>query len=104
MALIDCHVHITDEVFRNDLNGIINECSNNNIFAIAVGMSYSDFQDVVEISENHGNIAMGLGLHPIQKGIEDVSLFRDPVYNFMFMLTTHRSWCYRLLHCGIIVR
>ena len=74
MAIIDCHAHLTDEQFNDDLSDIMSHCRENNVYIVAVGMSYGDFNQVLEVSSKHENVCYGLGLHPIQPGEPDVGL------------------------------
>ena len=66
MKYIDCHAHITDSSFGDDLSEVISDCSLQRIYVIAVGMYYSGFQQIIETSQQFSNIGFGLGLHPIQ--------------------------------------
>ena len=73
MTYIDCHAHLTDPSFKEDLVEVIQNCALQNIFVVAVGMFYTDFQQVVESSQMSSHVAFGLGLHPIQlSGLNNV--------------------------------
>lgn len=77
MVIVDCHAHLSDRGFEENLQGLLEDLCAQEIFVIAVGMSYSDFQKVVDISlPNPDNIGFGLGLHPIQHAsLEDVGIY-----------------------------
>ena len=66
MVIIDCHAHLTDDVFYLDLEDVISSCEEKNIHVISVGMNYQDFPKVIELSKKYSQISFGLGLHPIQ--------------------------------------
>ena len=73
MVIVDCHAHLSDDVFNDVLSDMILDLQRENIFVISVGMNYVDFEKVVNISaQNKGCIGFGLGLHPIQRGNIDV--------------------------------
>ena len=78
MVLVDCHAHLSDKVFDEDLSDLMLDLQKENIFVIAVGMDYTDFQKVIDISSaNDNNVGFGLGLHPIQRSVPDVgTLFK----------------------------
>ena len=73
MVIVDCHAHLSDDVFKDVLSDMILDLQRENIFVISVGMNYVDFEKVVNIAaQNKDCIGFGLGLHPIQCGEIDV--------------------------------
>ena len=73
MVIVDCHAHLSDELFHDVLSDMILDFQKEDIFVISVGMNYKDFEEVVKIAtENKGSVGFGLGLHPIQCGKIDV--------------------------------
>ena len=81
MVIVDCHAHLSDQGFDEDLSDLMLDFQKENIFVITVGMDYTDFQKVIDISNaNDICVGFGLGLHPIQTGTPDVGIPFSQIY------------------------
>mmetsp|Transcript_10840 Transcript_10840/g.14088 ORF Transcript_10840/g.14088 Transcript_10840/m.14088 type:complete len:281 (-) Transcript_10840:55-897(-) len=78
--MIDCHSHLTDNVFDDNIENILNEAHHAGISdVICVSTSMDDIQAVMKIcsqsaeSTSNNNIHCGLGIHPEYADIAQTS-------------------------------
>ncbi len=65
MNLFDSHCHLDDEVYDNDLPGVIDRARENDITAImVVGIDVRTSKKAVSIAGRHANIFTSAGIHP----------------------------------------
>lgn len=63
--MIDTHVHLNDEAYKDNLDEIIKEANNNRINKlIVIGYDYNSSIKAVEIAQKYENIYAMVGLHP----------------------------------------
>lgn len=63
--MIDTHVHLNDEIFKDNLEEIIKQANNNGINKmIVIGYDYKSSLRAIEIAEKYDNIYAIIGLHP----------------------------------------
>lgn len=66
MKLIDTHCHLDDNIFDSDRDDIINNCSLLGINKIILPATRAKCWDkTIQVSQNHQEIYLTLGLHPI---------------------------------------
>ena len=88
MVIVDCHAHLSDGGFDEDISDLMADLQRENIFVVAVGMDYTDFQKVIDISNvNHSCVGFGLGLHPIQQGTLDVGISQPMCHHIIIYIT-----------------
>lgn len=79
--MIDCHCHLADEEFANDIDEVIDRAKQSGVTgAIVVAEFASDFDRVLQLSEMYqGFLFPCLGLHPVQ--VRNI-YFRSTYKNF----------------------
>ncbi|XP_064602779.1 putative deoxyribonuclease TATDN3 [Liolophura sinensis] len=72
-CMIDCHCHIADPQFNEDVDDVIQKAREANVKGIvAVPEFPSDFINVIAIADRYPDIILPcLGLHPVQEAKED---------------------------------
>ncbi|QMU98996.1 YchF/TatD family DNA exonuclease [Borrelia sp. A-FGy1] len=71
--LIDTHVHF-NELKKNsiDVHHVINKCSRNGfVYFLDIGLHPSDFYDRKRLLEAYSNIALTVGIHPLNDTLKD---------------------------------
>ena len=67
--MIDTHAHL----FKNDYDDVdelINEMKDNNIYAVVCGTNKNDNEEAIELSKKYSNIFSSIGYHPTE--IDDI--------------------------------
>ncbi|KAI1719982.1 tatD related DNase domain-containing protein [Ditylenchus destructor] len=97
--MIDCHCHLADEEFANDIDEVIDRAKQSGVTgAIVVAEFASDFDRVLQLSEMYqGFLFPCLGLHPVQRNFESVNVTAH--YESMDIEKKIRQESHRL--CGI---
>lgn len=78
--MIDCHCHLADKAFDNDVELIIQRSKEAKVEGIVVVAEFfSDFDKIIELGDKNPNfIYPCLGIHPIQ-----VTFF---IFNYNFII------------------
>lgn len=64
--LVDVHAHLTDNVFKDNIDEIIKRAKKNNLVAIiSNGLNYKDNIEVLNLSKKYNIIRASLGLYPL---------------------------------------
>ncbi len=73
--LIDTHSHLNFSVFKDDVDKIIQQALDSNIWMINVGSQYKTSKKAVEIAEKYPKgVYASAGLHPIHSGVKPISV------------------------------
>ncbi|MEG1705789.1 MAG: TatD family hydrolase [Clostridia bacterium] len=75
MKYIDTHTHYNDEVFKDNIDEILNKIKNSNVDKIVnVGYSLEGSKSSIELSKKYEYIYAAIGIHPenIEENIEDI--------------------------------
>lgn len=80
--MIDTHVHLNDDAYKDILNDIIESANNNSIKKmIVIGCDYQSSLKAIEIAKKYENIYAMIGLHP-----SDVDKETDKELNWLKQL------------------
>lgn len=80
--MIDTHVHLNDDAYKDILNDIIESANNNGIKKmIVIGCDYQSSLKAIEIAKKYDNIYAMIGLHP-----SDVDKETDKELNWLKQL------------------
>ena len=83
--LIDTHAHLNSADFQNDYDQVIDQCFQEKIGLINVGVDYETSLRAVELSKRYDeNVWAAIGLHPLSLAEEDFSL---PKYEDLLKLS-----------------
>lgn len=69
--LIDTHVHLNFNAFKNDFDKVIKRSLAEDIWMINVGSNHDTSKKAVEIAEKYNGVFAAIGLHPIHAKDED---------------------------------
>ncbi len=76
--LIDTHVHINFNAYKNDADEVIRRAFDNNIWMINVGSQYETSKRAAQIAEKYeGGVFASVGLHPIHLATDLVKIKND---------------------------
>ncbi len=67
IKLFDIHSHLHSNFFKDDIDKIIQEMKEKNIFTISIGVTLEDSKKAVELSEKNENIFSTIGIHPVDE-------------------------------------
>ena len=85
--LIDTHAHLNDDYFKDKLDKVILEASQNGVEKIfTVSYSLKSIDENIKLSEKYPNVYAIIGIHP--ENIED---FNEEVLKKLERLSTHKK-------------
>lgn len=77
--LIDAHAHLNFNAYKEDVDEVIKECLENEIWIINVGSQYTTSRRAVRISQKYKTgVYASIGLHPLHLETKLVKLKEDP--------------------------
>lgn len=74
--MIDCHCHLADEQFANDVGEVIERARNSGVKAVVVCAEFGDqFNAVLKLAEQFPSFCFpAIGIHPVQVSISSTVL------------------------------
>ena len=83
IKLFDIHSHLHSDFFKEkeDLEKIIQEMKEKNIFTISVAVSLEDSKKAVELAEKNENFYATIGIHPTEKEVFQPQEFQKLINN-----------------------
>lgn len=69
--LVDSHCHLNDEMYKDDLDNIINEINDNMEFVVCSGWDYNSSINAINLANKHKKIYASIGFHPTD--IKDIT-------------------------------
>lgn len=91
--IIDTHVHLDDDRFKDDLNEVLNRARGNGVERFIIpGADPANLQRAVKIAENNNDVYFAVGVHPY-----DMALFNAGDFE---KYASHKK-CVAIGECGL---
>ncbi len=75
MLLVDSHCHIDFEPLGEDIPGVLERASNNNVaYMLCVSVNLEDYPRVLSLAVSHDNVFASVGVHPNEQDGHDPSV------------------------------
>lgn len=76
IEFFDIHSHLHSSFFKNDIQKIIQEMKDKNIWTISIGVDLEDSKKAVKLAVENENFYSTIGIHPTEKEIFDEEKFQ----------------------------
>ncbi|KAF6025286.1 TATDN3 [Bugula neritina] len=107
LMMIDCHSHLADAAFLEDVDEVIAKAKAAGVArAVVLPEAFFQFQDVMSLHERHRDFVLpGLGLHPVQMGgsgnFDRSVLLSDYTEEVTEAILTNQDKLYCIGECGL---
>lgn len=91
--IIDTHIHLDDERYRDDLEAVLDRAENNGVQRFVIpGADPASLERAIEIAETHPHIFFAVGVHPY-----DLEAFDETCFNAFL----NHPKCVAVGECGL---